>query len=242
VTRTSAAIGVVASLVLGVLAGCGATGPTGGSTSATASIDAPAPTETASRPPPSPLGPTAGAIAGNVQVDVDDPDISLRLPRGWQSRSVDELRAIIDQVATGMPARVKPYYDRLLARIDAGEVRFVADGPSGEANVTASLVIQVYGGDATLDAAVDRVITDVSSLATPTHVERLKVETPLGAGIVVSTTLEPPADLAAISSRAMNLIVRLADGRTFWVNATGPASSSSFPTMASAVFSSITLR
>ena len=119
-----------------------------------------------------------------------------------------------------------------LAAIDSGAVRLVAMGPSGFEPWTGSLILEVDRGDPSLEFALARVKSLLSASGPPTFEQR-HITLSLGEGERIASTraLPPDAPAGSIPARAIVYVIRLADGRTLLVEASGPEAAQGFESM-----------
>lgn len=154
----------------------------------------------------------------------------MTLPTGWRSMPIAEFRDLVASSLAGAPPRIKEVYLAHLKDIDAGAVRLVAAGPSGVGPWTASITLQVDAGDASLEAAQDRVEKLEEGFGIPTTIERRPVVLSVGEAIRIETThaLAPDSPAGSVPSRVIQYVIRLVDDRTLWILATAPEQADGF--------------
>jgi hypothetical protein len=128
------------------------------------------------------------------------------------------------EFATGPTEAV---FQRFLDAIDRGAVRLVASGPAGFEGWNGTIIVQIDDGDATLEDAVARVTA--ASMETANR-EMRDVDLEIGRAIRISSmfALTPDAPEGSVPSHTIEYVVRLEDGRTLWLMATGPQAAAGF--------------
>jgi hypothetical protein len=181
----------------------------------------------------SPSAPVASALVGPspvavAVVDVVDPDLELRLPPGWVALTAEELRAQIELARANAPEGFADLDDELLREIADGELRAGASGSSGSEPWQATLLVEVTPADS-VEAQIDRNARAQPPSIKPKATLRTVVATPLGDGVRVMVTADPPAGaIGAVAARSITFYVDLGDGRILWINATAPEASTTF--------------
>jgi hypothetical protein len=176
--------------------------------------------------------PTGSAVPIAVQARMTDPDLTLTLPIGWATLPIDAYRRLIVSTRDVAPAKVKALFTQHGKDIDAGAVRLVASGPAGFGPWIGSILFEVDAGDRSLEAALAR-IEKVSGAAGPTTaVEQRHISFAFGEAERIMTTraLAPDAPKGSVPARGILYVIRLADGRTLWIDATGPEAAQGFDT------------
>ena len=181
-----------------LIAGCGSAA--GSPTAAT--TPTPSGSTVAVVPIPSTAGSSSAVLqsaparpTGPVTATFDDPDATIQLPDGWQTAPASELRKQVEQgVALGPSDAIKRAYQGLLTDIDADWVRLFAFGPSGFAPWQGTLTIEVTDAKS-IEAQIDRVTALEAAFAKPKTSEETKVTLPIGSGVRLEQTADPPDDL-----------------------------------------------
>jgi hypothetical protein len=234
---------VIVVAIVGLAAGCASIGgspPT--SSPASTSVD-PSPSRNApSRsfapsPPASPttvpsviLIPLGGTSPGPAVVaTIDDPDLTLPLPPGWQLLPLSAVRAELEHAMEAAPPAKRPSYAGVIGFVDAGEIRGGGIGPSGFGPWQGTILYAVLPA-ASLDAAIALVEPLQVSLVQPTSHERTEVRLAVGPAVRIETTADPPSGAGdgSVAARGVAYFADLGDGRIFWLTATGPADSPTF--------------
>jgi hypothetical protein len=179
----------------------------------------PAPDHTASTPAPS----------TDVFATLDDPKLTIHLPPGWRTIPIPALRDVAVQQSAAASGPIKDLYTQVLADIDSGAVRLVADGPSGVDPWRATMIVQVTDA-ASVDAQMAVLKTRAGTFGKVTSSEQAPVSLSIGTGERREGTSKPPAGLTGQSTaaRAIDFVVKLDDGRILWINSTAPEASTTF--------------
>ena len=165
---------------------------------------------------------------GPAVVDIVDPDLEVPLPPGWTVLTPKDLRAQAELAKANAPEGFAALYDEVLREIDEGELRAGGSGPAGYEPWMATLYVEVTPGDS-VDAQIDRNARAQPPLIKPTATLRTAVATPLGDGVRVMVTADPPAGaIGAVAARSIAFYVDLGDGRVLWIEATAPEASTTF--------------
>jgi len=201
--------------------------------SASASASVPASLGTRSIDPISSMGPSASRD-DRVAVAIEGTDLTLRLPTGWAAVPVSTLRTVAEAYAkaSSVPEQGRRAYTEVIDRIDAGQVRLYAIGPSGFGPWQSTMIGEVIDG-ASLESQIEVVRVRQASVASPTSTERSEVDLPIGHAVRVMKTADPPVGVGpgAVPARSIDYFVALDDGRILWLNSTGPVASTTFEAM-----------
>ena len=149
-------------------------------------------------------------------------------------------RSLIDSFAKASSPEVQRFFARHVRDIDSGAVKMAAGGFIGGAN--GSLIIQVDSGDRSLDAAVTRLRKVGMTSTDSTLVDERPVTLPIGKAVRLVETHAVPAGVQGVPSRTVQYIARLADGRTLWILASGPAAAPTFEALIDASVMSLRSR
>jgi len=169
-------------------------------TQAPSALSASAPVATVT-PAPLPEGWTVRAIP--------QPALRIAIPPEWQENSVAAVRETI--AAQVPPPEVRAAWTAIRDLMDSGRVRFVATGPSKVRPWTASVIVIVDAGDASLDAAVARIEREPAMAVQHVTRDEVAVTLPIGSGrrVVVTTNVA-----GAQPTRAIMYVVLLGNGTT----------------------------
>ena len=170
-----------------------------------------------------------GTPSSIVVARIEDPDLSINLPPQWRTQPIPELRSGIEQQAAASSGVIHDISVRLLADIDAGEVRLFASGPSGFENWQASLFIEVTDAPS-VEAQIAAIKARWAKVGKPTSSDRRTVTLRMGSMERLSQTADPPVGVTgpAFPSRTLDYVTELDDGRILWVTSTGPETSAIF--------------
>jgi hypothetical protein len=180
-------------------------------------------------PSPAPTGRSA-ALA--------DPPLQLRLPVGWDERSVSTIRTYVEQLQSSAPNSVQ-FLQPAVEMLANGTFRFLASGPTDVAGVTATVIILVEDRHETVDAAVERMVAQAGLVAKSQRFARDPIATRLGDGVLVTADLDVPPGITGVPSTNLTLVVVLADGRTFLLQGSAPQASKTFDGLVRGVIDSI---
>jgi hypothetical protein len=178
-------------------------------------------------------GPTGSSAYPVEQASIYDPDLTLNLPVRWTTMSMDTYRSLIVTIREIAPAKMKALYTDQLKVVDSGAVRLVASGPSGFKPWTATILIEVDEGDRSLEAAVARVKKLVAASSPLTNLEQRHITFSFGEceRLVMTQAFPPDAPAGSIPARAIVYVIRLVDGRTLLVEASGPEAAQGFDSL-----------
>jgi hypothetical protein len=170
--------------------------------------------------------PSPSSAAGSI----DDPDLVLALPQGWRNVPIATYRFLVATGAEGASAPIRAASLLHLADIDAGRVRLAALGPLGMPQQAATMFVQTDTGDSSLAAAASRIKRLLRTIGPPDTEDEGLVRLPIGDAIRIVTTQGsgPNAPAGTVPSRAIQYVIRLPDGWTFWIDAVAPAAYESF--------------
>ena len=221
-------------LVLAVLiVGCA---PTGGGSSDGPMTPATAPSTIAvSTRPIASVGASASALPTSSPrpvTNIDDPDLTIELPPDWLVVRVARLREQAVQGSTSTIDAVRKVNEQLIRDIDSNVVRLVAFGPSGAPPWQGTMIIQVTTA-ASIEEQTARIERLQATFATPSSSGRLDITLPIGKGVRLSNTSDPPpgSEGQAVAGRGIDYVIKLDDGRILWINSTGPEASTTFAGM-----------
>jgi hypothetical protein len=140
---------------------------------------------------------------------IPEPALRIAIPPEWQESPVAAIRKSI--AAQEPPPDVRAAWTATRDLMDSGRVRFVATGPSTVRPWTASVMVIVDAGDASLDAAVARIEREPAMAVPRVTRDEVAVTLPIGSGtrIVVTTNVA-----GARPSRGIIYVVLLGDGTT----------------------------
>jgi hypothetical protein len=220
-----------------VVAGCTAGAPRSVAPASTQS--APPTTQPPSMSPAASTGASASPTAA-VVATIDDPSLTMTLPANWQRFPVATFRAEAEQQAATAPEPIKGLYADALADIDAGAMRLIASGPSGFDPWQATMLVEVTNVSS-IEAQITEIKRRSATIGKPTTSEQTQMTLSIGVAERLTETADPPAGLTGLSTpaRGLNYVVKLADGRILWINASGPAASSTFADMIDATVETI---
>lgn len=186
---------------------------------------------------PTTAGPSSSPATGSStdpieQASITDPDLTLTLPVRWTTMPIDTYRDLVARMRDSLPTSMKAGVTDHLAAIDSGAVRLVATGPSGFGPWTGTLLLEVDTGDPSLDSALDRVTKLLSASGPPTFEQR-HITFAFGEceRVVATRPLGPDAPAGSIPARAIVYVIRLVDGRTLLVQASGPEAAQGFDSL-----------
>jgi hypothetical protein len=164
------------------------------------------------------------------QITIDDPDLAMTLPVGWAAYPVATYRLIVDSVAKTSSPEIQAILEAHLKAIDDGAVRIAAGGPVGIGTPHGTLIIQVDAGDASLEAAVNRLGQFGTMFTNPSSVEERPMTLTIGKAVrrVETHPVAPDSGAGAVPARTVEYIARLTDGHTLWILATGPETATTF--------------
>lgn len=140
---------------------------------------------------------------------IPQPPLRVAIPPEWQETSVAASRETI--AAEVPPPDLRAIWTAVRDLMDSGRVRFIATGPSTVRPWTASVMVIMDAGDASLDAAVARIEREPWMAVQHVTRDEAAVTLPIGSGrrVVVTTNVE-----GAEPSRAIMYVVLLGDGST----------------------------
>jgi hypothetical protein len=215
------------------IAGCASTesGPSGSPTTASTAPSPLAASERASVsviPSSTPI-PTSSP---RPVTEISDPDLSIELPNDWHAVSLDRLRERAVQGSSSTIADVRNANEQLIQDIDAGVVRLFAFGPSGAPPWQGTIIILVPTASS-IEDVMARIAKLQAAFTKPTSSERSDVTLPIGKGVRLTQTADPPpgSDGQAVAARGIDYVIKLDDGRILWINSTAPEASTTFQGM-----------
>jgi hypothetical protein len=144
---------------------------------------------------------------------------------------VARLREQAVQGSSSTIAAIREVNEQLIRDIDSGAVRLVAFGPSGLPPWQGTMIIQVTNA-ASIEEQTSRITTLQARFSTPSSSEQSDIALPIGKGVRLSNTSDPPPGFdQAVAARGIDYVIKLDDGRILWINSTGPAASTTFAGM-----------
>jgi hypothetical protein len=153
----------------------------------------------------------------------------MTLPPGWEEQAVSGYRDRINTESKQNTGPVRAAMEELVRDADAGKVRSLAVGLTDYRAAFGTIIIQVNKGDASLEAAVSR-IEKRHDFIPHSDFEERNVDLAVGKAVRMSAIFpvrpNPPPD--AIPSHTVDYVVRLADGRTLWIQASAPEAAKAF--------------
>jgi hypothetical protein len=164
--------------------------------------------------------------------EISNPDLSIELPNDWHAVSLDRLRERAVQGSSSTIADVRNANEQLIQDIDAGVVRLFAFGPSGAPPWQGTIIILVPTASS-IEDVMARIAKLQAAFTKPTSSERSDVTLPIGKGVRLTQTADPPpgSDGQAVAARGIDYVIKLDDGRILWINSTAPEASTTFQGM-----------
>ena len=248
--------GIVVAIA-GLAAGCVSAGgpPPASSPGAAAAVPSPtrsappaspAPSLTASPTPEASLillrlgstSPRPAAVA-----TIDDPDLTLRLPPGWQLLPVSAVRRELEHEMSVAAPAARAAYTGVIGLVEAGEIRGGGIGPSGFGGWQGTILYAVSPA-ASIDAEIALVEPLQVAVVEPTTRDRTDVRLAVGRAVRIETTADPQpgASSGSVAARGVEYFADLGHGRIFWLTATGPADSPTFAALIDEAMASLTRR
>lgn len=177
--------------------------------------------------------PTGGVAASGDDISTTEPDVSVRLPDGWDGMAMAEYAQLLEATMTEVDdPRITQAFEAQLAEIEDGILRAAGTGVSEPSGFSAVLILSVRPKAGDFESTIDLRLQEQTSRGIPGTVVALDpTQVPLGAGYC--TAVLSDIDIGT-PSQTIEYLVEL-DGEIVGIGGTAPVTDTAFAALVRSV-------